>query len=86
LASSRYPLEDIRTRCDIVEIISPYVALKRSGKSLKGVCPFHSEKTPSFVVNQDTQRWMCFGCGASGDVFSFLMRIEGLTFPEAVSN
>lgn len=84
MASSRYPLEDIRSRCDIVEIISPYVALKRSGKSLKGICPFHAEKTPSFVVNRDTQRWMCFGCGANGDVFSFLMRIEGLTFVEAV--
>lgn len=84
MASSRYPLEDIRSRCDIVEIITPYVALKRSGKSLKGVCPFHAEKTPSFVVNRDTQRWMCFGCGANGDVFSFLMRIEGLTFVEAV--
>lgn len=84
MVSSRYPLEDIRTKCDIVEIVSPYVALKRSGKNLKGVCPFHSEKTPSFVVNRDTQRWMCFGCGANGDVFSFLMRIEGLTFPEAV--
>ncbi|MEN6520674.1 MAG: DNA primase [Armatimonadota bacterium] len=84
MVSSRYPLEDIRSRCDIVEIISPYVALKRSGKNLKGACPFHSEKTPSFVVNRDTQRWMCFGCGANGDVFSFLMRIEGLTFPEAV--
>lgn len=80
----RYPLEDIRARCDLVEVISQYVALKRSGKGLKGLCPFHSEKTPSFVVNRDTQQWRCFGCGAYGDVFSFLMRVEGLTFPEAV--
>ena len=84
MASFRYPLDDIRARCDLVEIVSGYVALRRSGKSLKGLCPFHAEKTPSFVVNRDTQRWMCFGCGANGDVFSFVMRIEGLTFPEAV--
>ena len=84
MSSFRYPLEDIRARCDLVEIVSTYVALRRSGKNLKGLCPFHSEKTPSFVVNRDTQRWMCFGCGANGDVFTFLMRIEGLTFPEAV--
>lgn len=82
--SFRYPLDDIRARCDVAEIVSPYVALKRSGKNLKGLCPFHNEKTPSFIVNRDTQRWMCFGCGANGDVFSFLMRAEGLTFPEAV--
>ncbi len=81
---SRYPLEEIRSRCELVEIISPHVALKRSGKNLKGVCPFHSEKTPSFIVNQETQRYKCFGCGESGDVFNFVMRVEGLTFPEAV--
>lgn len=82
--SSRYPLDEIRARYDLVEIISPYVALKRTGKNLKGLCPFHAEKTPSFIVNRDTQRWICFGCGASGDLFDFLMRIEGLTFPETV--
>jgi DNA primase len=84
LAVPSYPLDDIRARCDIVEVVSPYVALKRSGKSLKGLCPFHAEKTPSFIVNADTQRWMCFGCGEKGDVFSFIMRTEGVTFPEAV--
>lgn len=84
MPSFGYPLEDIRARCDVVEIISPYVALKKTGKSLKGLCPFHVEKTPSFVVNRDTQRWICFGCGASGDIFEFLMRMEGLTFAEAV--
>lgn len=84
MAYSRYPLDDIRGRCDVVDIVSPHVALKRSGRTLKGLCPFHSEKTPSFIVNPDTQRWMCFGCGLNGDVFSFLMRIEGLTFSEAV--
>ncbi len=83
MASFRYPLEEIRERCDIEEIISPYVALKRSGKNLKGLCPFHAEKTPSFIVNKETQRWMCFGCGTNGDIFDFVMRIEGLTFPEA---
>lgn len=84
MGSFRYPLEEIRAGCDLVEIVSAYVALRRSGKSLKGLCPFHAEKTPSFIVNRDTQRWMCFGCGANGDVFTFVMRMEGLTFPEAV--
>ncbi len=83
MASFRYPLDDIRARCDLVEVVSHYVALKRSGKNLKGLCPFHVENTPSFIVNRDTQRWMCFGCGAKGDIFDFLMKVEGLTFPEA---
>jgi len=84
LTSSRYPLDEIRDRCNILDIVSPYVALKRSGKNYKGLCPFHSEKTPSFVVSPDAQRWKCFGCGASGDVFTFVMQIEHLTFAEAV--
>jgi len=84
LTSSRYPLDEIRDRCSILDVVSPYVALKRSGKNYKGLCPFHTEKTPSFMVNPDTQRWKCFGCGASGDVFTFVMQMEQLTFAEAV--
>ncbi|MDO8684161.1 MAG: DNA primase [Armatimonadota bacterium] len=80
----RYPLDDIRTKTDIVELISTYVSIKRSGKSLKALCPFHTEKTPSFIVNEDLQRWRCYGCGEYGDVFTFLMKIENITFSEAV--
>lgn len=84
MTSSRYPLDEIRDRCSILDVVSPYVALKRSGKNYKGLCPFHAEKTPSFIVNPETQRWKCFGCGASGDVFTFVMQAEHLTFAEAV--
>jgi len=83
LASYRYPIEEIRARCDLAEIVSAYVTLKRVGKRLVGLCPFHAEKTPSFYVNPEMQRYKCFGCGEAGDVISFLMRAEGLTFPEA---
>jgi DNA primase len=71
-------------RCDIVEIISSYVPLKRAGRNFKGNCPFHQEKTPSFVVNPDKQIFHCFGCGVGGNVVSFVMRLDRLEFPEAV--
>ncbi|MDY0191549.1 MAG: DNA primase [Desulfuromonas sp.] len=74
----------IRERVDIVELISSYVQLKRSGANHLGLCPFHHEKTPSFSVNSAKQIFHCFGCGVGGNVFSFLMRIEGLAFPQAV--
>lgn len=77
-------VEQIRTRADIVEVISDYVSLKRSGRNHVGLCPFHAEKTPSFNVNADRQIYHCFGCGVGGDVFAFLMNIEGLNFPDAV--
>ncbi|MDY0267882.1 DNA primase [Trichloromonas sp.] len=77
-------IREIRERTDIVEVISAYVALKRSGHNYLGLCPFHGEKTPSFNVNSARQIFHCFGCGVGGDVFSFLMRMEGLAFPEAV--
>jgi DNA primase len=77
-------VEEIRTRADIVEVVSGYVSLKRSGRNHVGLCPFHAEKTPSFNVNADRQIYHCFGCGVGGDVFAFLMNIEGLAFPEAV--
>lgn len=81
----RYPVEEIKEKCDIVEIISQHVALKKSGgRNLLGLCPFHNEKTPSFNVNPERQMWKCFGCGEGGDVFSFVQKIDNLTFPQAV--
>ena len=77
-------VEQVGAANDIVEIISQYVPLKRSGKNLKACCPFHGEKTPSFMVQPEKQMFHCFGCGAGGDVFSFLMRQENMSFPEAL--
>jgi DNA primase len=77
-------VREIRERADIVEVVSSYLPLKRSGANHLGLCPFHGEKTPSFNVNAPRQIFHCFGCGVGGDVFSFLMRMEGLSFPEAV--
>jgi len=74
----------VRERVDIVEVISGYVQLKHSGANHLGLCPFHNEKTPSFNVNSTRQIFHCFGCGVGGNVFSFLMRIEGIAFPQAV--
>lgn len=77
-------IEDIRSRSDIEAIISSYVTLKRAGSNLKGLCPFHSERTPSFTVYPSTQSFYCFGCGAAGDVISFVMRAENLDYISAV--
>ncbi|HMK49324.1 MAG TPA: DNA primase [Thermodesulfovibrionales bacterium] len=77
-------LEEIKSRIDIVEFVSDYVQLKKSGQNYKGLCPFHSEKTPSFMVSQVKQIFHCFGCGAGGDVVGFMMKHEGLSFREAV--
>ncbi|MCE5315609.1 MAG: DNA primase [Armatimonadota bacterium] len=84
MSSFRYPVEEIRERCDLVEIVSAHVALRKTGRTYKGLCPFHNEKTPSFNVDPDRQLWKCFGCGEGGDVFSFVQKVENLTFPEAV--
>jgi DNA primase len=81
---SESKIGEVRERTDIVELISQYVSLKRSGANHMGLCPFHSEKSPSFSVNAARQFFHCFGCGVGGDVFSFLMKVEGLTFPDAV--
>lgn len=81
---SEKTIEEIRSRVDIVELISEYVELKKSGSSYKGLCPFHGEKTPSFMVNSIKQIFHCFGCHKGGNCFSFLTGIEGLNFPEAV--
>ncbi len=77
-------LEEIRRRCDIGEIVGQYVTLKRVGRNLLGRCPFHDDRTPSFSVSPEKQLFHCFGCKASGDVFGFVMRKEGLDFLEAV--
>lgn len=75
-------IAEIRERASIAEVIGNHVALKKSGSSFKGLCPFHNEKTPSFYVHPQRGFYHCFGCKASGDVFSFLMHVEGKTFPE----
>jgi DNA primase len=84
-ASREEVVETVRQRTDIVELISRYVKLKKAGKNYLGLCPFHAEKTPSFTVNPSKNFFHCFGCKESGDVFAFLMKIEGKSFPEALS-
>jgi len=76
---------EVKSRIDIIDIVSGYVKLKRAGNSFKGLCPFHKEKTPSFNVQQSKQTYHCFGCGKSGDVFTFIMEMEGLGFREALA-
>lgn len=75
---------EIRARIDLVDLIGAHVRLVKAGRSFKGLCPFHEEKTPSFHVNPERGMWHCFGCGAHGDCFTFLMRLEALSFPEAL--
>ena len=81
---SQAVLDDIRTAVDVVDLVSRYVNLRKAGTSWKGLCPFHAEKTPSFMVNPKKGIFHCFGCGVGGDVFGFLMRQDKLSFPEAV--
>ena len=78
-------IESVRDAADIVDVVGDYVRLKKRGSNFVGLCPFHSEKTPSFNVNPGLGIFKCFGCGEGGDVFSFVSRIESLTFPEAVT-
>ena len=77
-------IDELTARCDIVDIVSRYVALKKSGNNYFGLCPFHNEKTASFSVAPDKQIFHCFGCGAGGGPIRFIMNIEGLDFPDAV--
>ncbi|WP_213357461.1 DNA primase [Chlamydiifrater phoenicopteri] len=77
-------LDNLRQSLDIVEVLSEHISLRKSGATYKSCCPFHSEKTPSFIVNPATSRYRCFGCGASGDALTFLMQHQGYSFTEAV--
>jgi DNA primase len=77
-------IELVRSKTDIVELIGSYVPLKKAGRNFKGLCPFHSEKTPSFVVSPELQIFKCFGCSEAGNVFSFVQKLEGMTFGEAL--
>lgn len=86
MRSERDPVEEVRERCDLVEIVSQYVALRKSGRTLTGLCPFHNEKTPSFHVNPERQRWKCFGCGEGGDVFTFVQKIDNMSFRETLEH
>ncbi|UCC63784.1 MAG: DNA primase [Anaerolineae bacterium] len=78
-------IDEVKQRLDIVEVVSAYVPLKKAGRNYKGLCPFHSEKTPSFVVFPESQNWHCFGaCGTGGDVFTFIQKRENIDFGEAL--
>ncbi len=77
-------LNEIKQKTDIVDLISSYLPIKKAGRNYRGLCPFHSEKTPSFMVSQELQIFKCFGCGKGGDIFSFIEEVEGMEFPEAL--
>lgn len=79
-------IDEIRNKNDIVDVISQYVTLKRSGRNFFGLCPFHKEKSPSFSVSPDKQIFHCFGCGVGGNVFHFLQKIENISFLEALES
>src|SRR6185312_10093443 len=77
-------IDTIKAKMDLVEEIGLVVVLQKSGKSLKGLCPFHNERTPSFYVFPESQMWHCFGCNEGGDVFSFVQKQQGLEFRDAL--
>jgi DNA primase len=79
------PAEDIKTRLDVVDVLGDYLPLKPAGSgAFKALCPFHAENTPSFHISRPRQSWHCFGCDTGGDIFSFIMKMEGMEFPEAL--
>ena len=77
-------VEEIKMKLGIYDVVSQYVQLKKAGRNYKGLCPFHGETTPSFVVSPEKQICHCFGCGRGGDVFTFVQDLEGVSFPEAL--
>ena len=81
---ARDAVAEVRERTEIVELVSQYVQLKKTGRSYKGLCPFHQEKTPSFIVFPDSGNFHCFGCGKGGDAFTFYMGVEHVEFREAL--
>ncbi len=81
---NRENIDEIKSRLDIVPIVERQVKLRKAGKNFSGLCPFHSEKTPSFIVSPSIQRYKCFGCGESGDIFNFVEKTEHLDFVEVL--
>jgi len=77
-----HTIEEIKQKADIVDVVSEYVTLKKAGRNFLGICPFHKEKTPSFTVSREKQMFYCFGCGEGGHVFTFLMKMSNMSFPE----
>ena len=78
------PSEEIKSKLDVVDVIKEYIQIKPAGTSFRGLCPFHNEKNPSFMVSPEKQIWHCFGCAKGGDIFAFVMEIEGITFAESL--